>query len=916
MPMMNRFRSIAWEMIAALLLTLPLIVPFLQHGLPNTADAEIHLHRIISAAVNIDAGYLYPRWTPYLHHGFGYPIHNFYAPGIHIMGAGLYLLTPLEGVTIFKLLQITFTLLYPLGAYRFARTFTGRAGALLAAAVYTYAPFRFDELWLQTNLSQFCAMALLPFLFSSIARGIQTQQRRYIAIIGGCFGAIVLAHHPTGFLAAPFAGLYTLWLGLVGVQYKMGEAMPRPDFVSFVSLWFKTLFIPITGLILGMGLSAIFWLPALAEFQYVQITSIQQGAFNAAGNLIALSDLLRPILPIDRALQNPARFFTPGLAQISIAGIGFLAALFFRYRKKLSSFAFQNVLIGTFFALLAIFLMTPASAWIWENLPIANFVVYPWRLLGMVALAVIPGAAILPEFFAARWRNWVAGGLMTLIFVAALPMLYAPLNFYMPGELVPGEAFVYEKRTGNLGLTSGNEYLPIWANERPIGGSPMEHQLFEWRVDLYKERIPESVTYTRITDHCPRHATCYQLETPESFTLLFNQLYYPGWLVKLDDSPIEVTPHGIHGLIGFELPSGNHTLSIQYAGTTIQHSGEVISIISFIAAILLWLPFKQNIARATHDDSPATYPLALFISMGIIAFIIVNQAFLLPNTDFMRPSGNPDAPPAQHLLDIQFGDTLKLTGYDISSAAVAPGKTLTVRLYWHLLEATPISPRGSVQITDINGTAVWAQTDSASIAGQNFANWQPGKYATDTYTLTLAPDTPPFVGQLRVAIYTQNPEIEYIPTANSEIFVTLRPVRVTGDYRTAADNDLQSVNINFGDGVVLRGVKQFENNAGQYCLLLRWQARKDALPEYAVLLHTFDSAQNFIGGFDAAPFDNAYPTQAWAAGQTLDDEHCFDLPENTAEIAIGLYTRADVTRLLASGSGNLRDNTFILPVNG
>lgn len=926
-------------MLAALLLALPLIVPFLQSGLPNTADAEIHLHRIISAAVNMDAGYFYPRWTPYLHHGFGYPIHNFYAPGLHIIGAILYLLTPLDGVTIFKLLQLFFTLLYPLGAYRFARTFTGRTGALVAAAVYTYAPFRFDELWLQTNLSQFCAMALLPFLFSSLAHSIQTPQKRSVAIIAFFFGAITLLHHPTGFLTAPFAGLYALWMALFGIQHNNPHTNPSPlhsphpvgrEFVteqqvpfpmvwrgdlgvrlSFASLRLKILFIPIMGLLLGMGLSAIFWLPALAEFRYVQISSIQRGTFNAASNLIALNDLLRPILPIDRNLQNPQRFFSPGLVQIIMASIGFLATIIFR--RKLSVWAFQNVVIGTLFALLALFLMTPTSAWLWENLPIANFVVYPWRLLGVLALAVIPAIAVLPDFFPVRWRNGIAGGLLGIVFMTALPMLYAPLNFYIPGDLVPGEAFVYEKRTGNLGLTSGNEYLPIWAKERPIGGSPMEHQLFEWRVDLYEESLPENAVFARVTQECAKTLTCYQLETPQAFKLLFNQMYYPGWHITLDNAPIEVTPEGVHGLIGLEMPAGKHTLTIQYAGTTIQHIGTLISLISIFISLGLVLSQKRIPQTATQADNP-THKLAFSISACVLIFVMLNQIYLSPATDFMRPAGNPDEPPSQNHVDIPFGDSLALTGFDISAISAAPGETMSVRLYWHLRQATPISPRASVQITDITGTTVWAQMDSASIAGQNFANWQPGKYAIDTYQLTLAPDTPPFVGQLRVAIYTQNPDITYIPAENGENFVTLSPIRITGDYQIAPDDTLQRVNVAFGDTIILRGVKQIDHE-DEYCVWLRWQAQKDALPEYAILLHTFDSDQNFIAGFDAAPFDNRYPTSAWAAGQTLDDEHCFELPDNAAEIAIGLYTRADVVRLSASGSDNLRDNTFILPIS-
>src|SRR5260221_71408 len=125
---------IDWGALAASSLALPLIPPFLTAGLPVSADAAIHFHRIISEAVDLQAGYLWPRWTPYLHHGFGYAIHNFYAPGIHILGAVMFLASHLDPAIILKLLQFLATLLYPLGAYYFCRTFARKAGALVAAA--------------------------------------------------------------------------------------------------------------------------------------------------------------------------------------------------------------------------------------------------------------------------------------------------------------------------------------------------------------------------------------------------------------------------------------------------------------------------------------------------------------------------------------------------------------------------------------------------------------------------------------------------------------------------------------------------------------------------------------------------------------------------------------------------------------
>ena len=77
---------------------LALLIPLGRHialfgdGLANAADAPFHAHRIFAMARLIEAGDLYPRWVPWFHLGYGYPVFNFYAPGATHLGAWLHLL--------------------------------------------------------------------------------------------------------------------------------------------------------------------------------------------------------------------------------------------------------------------------------------------------------------------------------------------------------------------------------------------------------------------------------------------------------------------------------------------------------------------------------------------------------------------------------------------------------------------------------------------------------------------------------------------------------------------------------------------------------------------------------------------------------------------------------------------------------
>jgi uncharacterized membrane protein len=397
-----RFNVVArWDpgIWAALALALPIVALFLHSGLPITADSEIHLYRMASAVSNLQAGYLWPRWTPYLHQGYGYPIHNFYAPGLYIFTALVHLATELDLVVLFKVLLIGVIFLYPLGAYLLARRYFGPLGGLVAAVAYLYAPFRFHELFAQLNLAQFAAMALIPFLLWAISRAVDSPGLRSAAGIGLAFGAIAVLHHPTAFLVGPFAALFALSIAV------------RPGFRARVLA-------AIGGLVLGAALSAVFWWPALAELPHTQINSLQSGIFSTGANFLSLDMLLGGVRPVDVSQLGLPPMLKIGLPQWILAIAGAVSAL---RRRSLSRHARWLPALCVLVFASCMFLMTPAAGALWERLPLANLIVYPWRLLGVTSAAVLLPIAALPRLFGGAR---LAAALVILFFVASLPVLY------------------------------------------------------------------------------------------------------------------------------------------------------------------------------------------------------------------------------------------------------------------------------------------------------------------------------------------------------------------------------------------------------------------------------------------------------------------------------------------------------------
>ncbi len=906
------FRRSNWIIgVALVVLALPLIVPFLQSGLQQTADIEIHMYRIMSVVSNFRAGYLWPRWTPYLHQGFGYPINEFYAPAFHILGAIIYLITGLAPANIIKLLQIVFTLLYPVSAYLFARTLTGRPGAFVAAAAYTYAPFRFQELWVQDNLSQFAAMALLPLVLAAITYAARSPRLRHIAATGMVFALVILLHHPTAFLFAPFAGLYAILMAYIAAR----DVKSRAGIRAILRQGFVPLMACVAGLTLGLALAAIYWLPALLELRYTAISSIQSGMFSVTENFVPLDVLFAGIAPYDRAVLNPLPIFKIGPAQYGFAVLALLV-LIFRWRR--SDLRTKIVVIAGIVTLaLCAYLITPASLAVWTAIPIANLVVYPWRLLGVIAVAALPGATVLPAFLGPRWQKPVAGLLVGIFLVTALPLLYVPLTFKTEPAGTAQDEILYEQHTGNVGLTSGDEYLPIWATQRPLYVALEKFQDRDWFVYPDDRNPPPPEVKLQEDRNCGIGKTCYQVDTPHEYVMMLHQMYFPGWTITVNGQPVEPSPTGELGMLSGTIPAGESRVEIWYGGTPLQHTATVISILAVLltAGLLLRSVILPVPTIAQPDEAPAT-GFAVCLTAVLLGFIVINQVIIGPGTTLFRARSDPSSPPMQHPAHVVFGDTLELLGYDLNTTSAAPGDLVVVQLYWRLLKSTSENYRGAVKLESLNQQMEWGGSTSLNLAKTVTSQWPLDQYAIDEYRFQVSKDALPFVGELRVSVFTGVTDLTYLSVTGGAQSVVISSFRVTGT-QAISDIALTPAEVNFGNTVSLLGYSLSADDKLK-CIVLRWQVQGNDLPEYAVLLHFQDQNTQFLQAADGPPLDGLYPSNAWLKGQTLDDKHCFTVPPQAATLGIGLYRRDDTSRLAANtAQGNrLQDDIFTIPLPG
>jgi hypothetical protein len=77
------------------------------------------------------------------------------------------------------------------------------------------------------------------------------------------------------------------------------------------------------------------------------------------------------------------------------------------------------------------------------------------------------------------------------------------------------------------------------------------------------------------------------------------QLYYPGWVARLDDGPIrlEVGPSSPDGLIEVKVPPGTHRIRIGRESLPEERAGQAISGVSLggLAGIAFWLCLRRSL---------------------------------------------------------------------------------------------------------------------------------------------------------------------------------------------------------------------------------------------------------------------------------------------------------------------------------
>lgn len=731
-PITRFFGPVDFGLLVTVLLSLPALAPLLSPGYFASHDGQLHLYRLMGLDQAVRAGVLYPRWFPDFAFGYGHPILNFYGPLsyyvaeiAHALGMGL--------IGSMKLAYGAAMLAAGIAMYLFARRVFGgrRWPAIVAALGYVYAPYHLANLYVRGALAELMAMAWFPFILWSFTCLVADHRREHLVITAAGLAGLIMTHSLSLVIFGPLLVAYGILLWVSSQQIRSIEA--------------------VTGaLILAFALSALYGLPAYTESHYVGLAEGRSSGYQqhlAPLNSFISSSFVYHYFPHQGTVaEHPA-----GLLQLLAAGLGVLALA--DARAPLTPLARRVTGLTALLAAGSLFMTTTTSLPVWKAFePIVSFLQYPWRFQAMSALggAFLAGAGVVWGERIGRARRTGIGmialaclliALLMVTSLAALPYQRLELS---DEDITLERMWREEREVGQIGTTWTGEYLPIWVQEQrwaigrswlDAGGPNLE--------EANAPRAPEQV----MIQHAGYATLDLAVSARQPSTLILHQFYYPGMVARLGHTRIPAHPYGTLGLVAFDLPAGEHTVSCVWEPTSAQWIGLLLSLLGLACvAAILWLMGQRR---------------ALAVTAGIV--LLVAGVLLLRG--WMTPDSSP---PVEVQAELE--GKASLLAYVMDRPAARPGQEVALTLFWMARQGFPADLVTFVHLSTPDGARLITQSDQQPAGGFTpTTRWLAGEIIPDRHTLHLPAEIAPGRYPLYAGMY------ELGPLRNLEIISSARP---------------------------------------------------------------------------------------------------------------------------------------------
>jgi hypothetical protein len=580
-----------------ILFSLFAIGPLLQPGYQWDAhDARHSVYFLFELDRGIQDGILYPRWQPDFAFGYGDPFFNIYGPLSSYVGEAFHLL----GFGFADAVKIVFALSVAgsgLAMFGFAKRVLGRQAGLVAALAYMVIPYRMVDLYVRAALAESVAYVLVPLVLWGVWATLDHPRLANVLGLAFAYAALMYTHPLTALLLTLILAFFVAILTLTRLNDEQPwRGLSRESLLPLAGHLGHILLPTAVALILGLGLSALFALPAMTENRFVRVDQWYGGRYAWGGDFVEFFQLFSPRWGFGTSVPGPSdgMSFQLGAVPVVLSLFAMVRLVSKEARAHMNHSARRLVAFFAALTLIAITLMLSVSALVWQTLPLVRLAQFPWRLLSLtvVSMAFLCGAAAQStrpsqENPGSRppTERWLKAEvhLSTLIMIALLILGSLP---YMQAKMSQQEVSLaglmrFQQSSDEMtGSTAWVREIPKWSSmaDYYIAGKPVTSKI-NYGLLYGQEGDPQARS---IESRVGRELIEYAATLPISIT--FDIFYYPGWHAYLLDpvtnariEELPITQRGDLGLMTVQVPARVGRVVLQFQDTPVRKLGTAVT---------------------------------------------------------------------------------------------------------------------------------------------------------------------------------------------------------------------------------------------------------------------------------------------------------------------------------------------------
>jgi hypothetical protein len=530
-------------------------------------------------------GRWFPRWGPDFGFGRGYPFYIFYSP------ATGYIVQAIEAwewgglVAAVKVAWLLGFLVGAAGAFRLAKEWwRDDRAAFIASLVYTYTPYKFVDIYVRGAFAEFWALALFPWVVLAFHQVVHHPRPRTIAKAALLYALLILTHTATALLFSTLMGILVLLeVGLIAYQRRQSQkpltgTLRAPILAGGIAL------------VLGVLNATIFWLPLLAEQRFIDVTQYVPANYNFANQFTEFWQFFSPFWGFDYAVPGPNDGMSFQLGVLPLLLV--IAALWLLTTRTLERVSAARLLWAIVSLGVVVVVMTALAYPLWQNIPLAAMVQFPWRALGLSALllSLIAGGGTVAFLRGSAFQQ----GIHPAVAIIALLAIVSTVGYATPRFTPPSE------REETLAtIVDFQRQYPDMAGRLPFQNDVPQFSSMEAQYDanepLYKFQVISGTPEIQQTYYGGSTVRA-TITATDPATIELQNYDYPGWQLTLDGQPLTHRTHPPYGTIAFDVPPGTYTLVASFEDTPLRQTATWISILAFgfTLALPLFSHLKSN----------------------------------------------------------------------------------------------------------------------------------------------------------------------------------------------------------------------------------------------------------------------------------------------------------------------------------